>query len=237
MWRNLIKNLSKQQKIAIGVVVQLVVIILLAFTLKTVLGGEEIRTYDADGNGKLEGVPDELATAFRKQLWSVVSSMDSGLGESELEYTIREGSYQRTSEGGANAAEFLVDVDAVKQTYTVSVTWSDEKGATPAEILINCPPRSEMKYPDAMCYGMYDSTDSLDVYLPYIVESPYEDAAPDIYISGDESTHTIDVEVSTCDVDGNKNKAVEYLRSTPLDLSKYTINYIINSTDVECGDE
>ncbi len=72
---------------------------------------------------------------------------------------IRDGSYT-LDEGEVTTANFLVDIDEYKQTYLVSMSWSDTVEVY-NNVLISCPEKSLMKYPEANCIAMYD--DSQDV--------------------------------------------------------------------------
>ena len=52
-----------------------------------------------------------------------------------------------------------------------------------------------------------------------------------------ENAKTIDIMVSVCDAEKFKQEATDYLNSTPIKLSEYTISYEVNSIDVECSNE
>ena len=97
-----------------------------------------------------------------------------------------------------------------------------------------------MKYPETICYGMYNNTYSLDLYLPYAVYPEGHDPndstplAPNYIIHGDEFDKTIDIEVSICDAEKFKQEAMDYLNSTPIKLNEYKINYNVNDVDVGC---
>ena len=235
MWHALLENLSKGQKIAAVMIIQTFIVVMLAFVLKTVLEKEPIRSYDVSRDDEvIKDIPAELADSFRRQLWSVASSVDNSLSQNELYYEVREGTYEETEDSdGAKGAVFIVDIDSLKQSFVVSIAWNDKDDTIPADILINCPPQDQMKYPETVCYGMYNNTYSLDLYLPY-TEYPDNDGAPNYMISGNDADKTIDIMVSACDTEKFKKQAMDYLKSTPIKLDEYTINYEVNSVDIEC---
>lgn len=237
MLNNLINNLTKRQKIIIGIILQLFIIISLVATVNIILNTEKVRTFDADGDSGMDEVPDDLELVFREQLWSVVSTNVEGLDKSELSYSIRKDSYSANVEDGVGEAVFLVDVDSVKQTYRVSIVWSEESGSTPDDIVIDCPRKDEMKYPETVCHGMYNDSYSLDLYLPQdliAVENGQEHYYGAVYEG--ENTNEIDAVLLVCDLDKARKLADDYLGTIPLDLSSYKINYEIMK-DVDCLDD
>ena len=125
----------------------------------------------------------------------------------------------------------------MEQTFKVKTGWSKNKDVV-YEVIVDCPSQDEMKYPNTICYGAYNDTYSLDLYLPYTVyPEGYEDdgiTAPNYMINGDESSKTLDILVSSCNEQGFKDAAWNYLNTLPIDFSDYKINYDVNSVDVRC---
>lgn len=89
---------------------------------------------------------------------------------------IRDGSYT-LDEGEVMTANFLVDIDEYKQTFLVSMSWSDIVDVY-NNVLISCPEPDLMKYPNVECIAMYDDTQDVEnisdnsIYnaLPIIVD-------------------------------------------------------------------
>lgn len=237
MPNSLYQNLSKNQKIGIFVVLQIFLIVVIAVSVNSVLNAEKPHIKITNDN-EIQNVPEDDVELFKKQLWEVVSENVEGADESVIDdATIREGTYKENKdEDGYHGAEFLIDIDSIKQTYAISITWSKTNEVADS-VYIGCPPQNEMKYPETTCKSMYNDTYSLDLYLPYSESTPYDEEAKDIFIDGDEYSHIIYVQIVACGEQQTilKNKADEYLKSIPTDLSEYTIDYNITSLDANCG--
>ena len=154
-----------------------------------------------------------------------------------MDVVIREGTYKEVESEDGVKVEFIVDIDSLKQSYIVRTGWTNDKSVI-YEVIVDCPPQSKMKYSDTVCYGAYNDTYSLDLYLPHMVypegHRVGDNMAPDYMITGDESAKTLDIMVSKCNVEGFKKDAWDYLNTIPIDFSDWTVNYEINSTDVGC---
>ena len=239
MFKNLLDNLTKTQKITALVVGQALIIVILVLVVQSFTKEKEHVTIEDSGIAG-SNMPEEAESFVADNIWEVIKNNVMDNTQSRVDdVVIREGTYEEeVLDDGTVQATFIVDIDSLKQSYTVSTGWSKD-GETVYEVIVNCPPISKMKYPETVCEGMYNNTQSLDLYLPYMVDSQYEDSAPTIFIEGDQESKTIDIEVSVCDSDKYLQEAREYLAGIPVDLSNYTIEYDINGTDVECnnGDE
>ncbi len=239
--RVLYENLSQGQRMGVLVFSQLLVAVVIALLLMPVFQ-ERNRVDVAKGGEVFEGVPVEMQENFRQTLWQVVSNNVANADKSVVDdVVVREGSYEKTEDEGMRAVNFIIDIDSIKQTYVVSIGWSDDVSKYgPNNVSIECPPASQMKYPETECKGMYNDTYSLSLYLPHAVYpeghgvESVEPLAPNYIIHGDETSKTIDVEVSVCDAEKYKQEAMEYLKTTPIKLSEYKINYRVNEVDVNC---
>ena len=235
MFGNLRQNLSKNQKIGIILVAQMVFIGLIVGVVNWAMQPRENVSVT---NENTTPIPDANWRGVKNELWSLIEANVAGLKESDIDdATIRKGTYEETYENEITTAKFLLDIDSLKQTYAITVSWSNTVEIYDA-IQINCPPLDQMKYPETVCYGMYNNTYSLDLYLPHAVypeeDTSVEPTAPNYIIQGDEEAKTIDVMVSACNVEKFKKEAMEYLKSTPIDLADYTINYEVNSINTNC---
>lgn len=240
MWHILINNLSRNQKIVIVLVLQIFVILSIVVLLQNVFNSEKDHMVDASANNVntaiAEDVPNDLEVSFEKTLWNVLSMNVDGLDENKVDYTVREGSYEFNDSDGASSATFLVDIDSLKQTYAVSIAWSGDnrKGSMPPDILINCPPLNQMKYPETVCQGMYNNTYSMDLYFPY---DGYDADGNTVWIiEGDDATKTITIESSVCDLEKYNAEALDYIKkNTPyFNNPDYQIVYETNIIDVAC---
>lgn len=238
------QNLSKIQKISFVFFLQalfiIIIIIVLNFTLQP---KKHIKSISSEENFTLP-IPDKNIETFKNALWAVISNNVREVDRSVLDdVTIREGSYEEIEEESSRMASFIVDIDSIKQTYKVSISWvTDSKSGLYDDVAIDCPPQSQMKYPETICRGMYNNTYSLDLYLPYQIDSPYKDeyeyAGPEVYIYGDESTHTITVSLAPCNnAEENKKKANDYLQTIP-NLKDYQVEYVLQSgVDIICAED
>lgn len=230
-------NLSKVQKVGVIVLLQLIVVVSLVLLVQSVLRPKEhVNIVNKDESGI--NVPEKNMNDFKENLWYLVSGTVEGVDRSVLDdVVIREGSYEEANTDVGKQATFIVDIDSIKQSYKVTIAWvTDKKSNLYDDMVIDCPPLNEMKYKETVCHGMYNDTYSLELYLPYIVTADESEDTRDIYIDGNENEHTIFVEITACDgFDELKKQAMDYLESTPIDLSKYTIKYNESSISARCG--
>lgn len=234
MFKNLLDNLTKTQKITALVVGQALIIVILVLVVQSFTKEKEHVVIEDSGIAG-SNMPEEAESFVADNIWEVIKNNVMDNAQSRVDdVVIREGTYEEeTLDDGTVQATFIVDIDSLKQSYTVSTGWSKD-GKTVYEVVVNCPPISKMKYPETVCEGMYNNTYSLDTYLPYEYED--EDGGY-IYMERGEYPEDINVEISSCIYeDGGIEKAKEYLASIPVDLSGYNINY----DEVAfwgCGDE
>ena len=172
-------------------------------------------------------------------IWQVIKNNALNSDRNDVDVVIRDGTYKEIEHDDWIEASFIVDIDELKQSYTVNTGWSKDKSIV-YEVVVDCPPVELMRYKETVCVGTFNDSGSLELYLPYLVypdgynEGEDEAMAPEIYIDGDEAEKTIDVMVSTCDAENFKNKAMNYLKTLPIKLNEYTINYEINDINVRC---
>lgn len=238
--KTLWSNLEKWQKITTVVLLQFIVIIILTATVNSFI--KERNHIDIiDETNQTEEMPAAAKEEYEKVLWEIIEANVEGVDKSVIkDAKIREGSYKKeVSEDGTVQVNFLVDIDSIKQSYRVVLGWNKQGEVIQPQIGCPMPVLGETtKYPESYCQGTYRNSQDLELYLPYEIKSPFVDeysfAAPDVYIEGDELNQTITVFLTTCDTDSNKQKALDYLNSTAIDLSKYQINYEVSSLDAIC---
>lgn len=235
MFRTFWSNLSKTQKIVVAVLLQTIVIVILVLLVKSFTAERphvEIETSSLSGTD----MPDEVRNFVEENIWSIISSNVEGVTKNDIkDASIREGTYEEVeNDDGSVAVSFIVDIDSLKQSYTVSTGWKKDRREM-LETVVDCPPIDLMKYPDTVCRGAYHNTYSLGLYLPHGDYSVEQDEPSFIYsIDGNERTKTLNIMVS-CDVDRAKKEAWSYLDSLPIDFSDYTINYdVTTDVDMEC---
>lgn len=246
-FKNLLQNLSRNQKIAILVILQAIIIIIIVSVANTILSKPRDHVSTSDDNGILKDIPKAELELYEQELWKVISATDDNVDENIVkDAVVREDSYtEEQFETGdkkdeiMHQASFIIDIDSIRQSYKIILGWNKNNLSTP---IIDCLPVSEAKYPDSFCQGTYRNSNSLTLYLPYEIESPYKDeydfVGSDVYIDGDESTHVITVSLAPCNNrEENKEKANEYIKSIP-NYKEYQIEYIINSgIDTICKED
>lgn len=237
------ENLTKEQRVGILVLSQLILIVLIVFTAQRLL--VEKPHVELEDNTVVDvDLPDNAKEFVSDNIWQIIKMNVPGVDENNIsDVIIREGTYEEeVAEDGSVIATFLVDIDSLKQTYVVNTGWSADKKIV-YETIVDCPPLSEMKYPETVCIGAYHNTYSLDLYVPYAIypdgafdeqTEEAEEMAPNYMITGDEDSHTLNIMVSVCDADKFKQEALNYLKTTPIKLDEYTINYEINDVNVGC---
>lgn len=237
MFKTLMQNLSRNQKIAIVVILQLIVILIIAACVNWAF---QPKQYVSVENKNSTSIPDANWNGIKNELWYLIQNNVKNADRADIDdAVIREGTYEETTANDITTATFLLDIDSLKQTYFITTSWSDKVELSDA-LSIDCPPIDQMKYSETVCYGMFNNTYSLDLYLPYVVypdgldDDEGEPLAPNYMITGDEANKTLDILVSVCDVEGFKKAAWDYLNTTPIDFSDYTVNYEVNNLNVEC---
>lgn len=106
---------------------------------------------------------DVLMSVLANQIKNV---SDIDVEKNLVEGSIRDGSYSENTQDGVTVSKFLLDIDAIKQTYTVEFPWS-RSDDVPDGISVECPPNSQSKFPDSYCIGTYTTSASIGIYLPY----------------------------------------------------------------------
>ena len=238
MLRTFWNNLSKAQKIGFLTLVQLFVVVILVLLVQSFM--KEKAYVEMENQSVSEyNIPKNAEEFIAENIWSIVSSKVADVSSNDIkDVVIREGTYKETqNEDGTVSASFIVDIDSLKQTFTVGVGWSKD-GKTVYEPIIDCPPLALMKYPETVCYGAYHNTYSLDLYLPHLVYPEGRDGssptAPNYMITGDQDSRFLKIMVSICDVEKFKKEAWDYLNTIPIDFSNYTVEYEENGINVRC---
>ena len=239
MFRIFWENLSKIQKIGLVAVLQVSMIVILVLLVQTFTAEKSHVEIESQSVSEA-GMPKKAEEFISQNIWSIIKSRVADVTQNDIDaVVIREGTFETSeNEDGTIAAKFIVDIDSLKQTFTVGTGWSKD-GREVYETIVDCPPLELMKYPETVCYGAYHNTYSLDLYLPYTVYSEgrgssSSPSAPNILITGNQDTKTLNIMVSTCDEERFKKEAWEYLNTVPIDFSDYTVNYRINGVNTEC---
>ena len=216
MNENLFSYLNKKQKFLLIFIPILIVSVILAFLVFSYFNQKSRQIEIIGLNKEAATAPNIDKTILEEQLKNVVLK-NPDINEKDISTaTIREGSYSEQTKDNVTTAHFIIDLDSIKQTYTVSFSWSDNVNI-PNSTYIECPTLKENKYPDSKCIGMYTTSDSPELYLPYkgtTVSGLSYQISLKYYNGGGEY-----LEVSTKDcqnLEDAKKAAEEWLKTTPL---------------------
>lgn len=225
MFRNIMQNLSTKQKLGIfvGFVVFAVLIVVGLINMINAKSNNEVAISNL--NEYASTAPRAYKEDLQSTLWFVLNKrFDLPEGKvDKYDVTIRDGSYEEVVGYDTTVANFLVDVDSLQQTFAVTFSWPSKGKRTNImeRVVINCPKREEMKYPDSFCDGQYNNSTDINLYLPYI---KYDNNGSPLYqISYYDGW--IMVSLQTC---GDEKLTAQYraevdawLKNTKIDLEKY----------------
>ena len=210
-----LQYLSKKQKtllISIPIIFITIIIISLFFYFQ-----QKPKQINIIGlNEKTSSTPILDKDTLKAQLYRVIL-LNPDIKNSEIsDAVLRDNSYSEETKDGITTANFIVDIDSIKQSYTISFSWSETEELSDS-ILIECPNIFESKYPNSYCIGMYTTSDSPELYLPYqgTTNSGVSYQINFKFYTGDEPF----IEVSTKDCQNlNEAKAAAevWLNTTPL---------------------
>ena len=120
-------------------------------------------------------------------------------------------------------------------------SYVDEQGYTvTTETITNSKGEESITSTRTDPYGNTTTTDPdlLTTYFPYQVMRQHKEWTNTLryYLSVNETKKTIHAIVEDCDIDQDKAMIQAYIRSIPIDLSDYTVEYELNSVDADCGE-
>lgn len=166
-------------------------------------------------------------------LLSVLSNQVKNVSDIDVEKTlvegsIRDGSYSEDRQGDVVISNFLLDIDAIQQTYLVEFPWSKSTDV-PDGISVECPRNDQSKFPDSYCIGIYTTSASIEIYLPYngsVKDNSYSVQANYLIENG------LDLFIASCG-DENLMKAAKKDFENWISNTKFLENiYNINLVDI-----
>lgn len=169
-------------------------------------------------------IPVDRVSEIEQTLFTEVSIKYPKMSNKSFVFNIRNKSdYIDKIDDDASMVTFMVDNDLIKETFTVSVSWSksgehyiDLNEDTP-NVVVSCPKKSDMKYPETFCRTTLNSTDSIELYVPY--------SGDDFNISRDNGyTKAINLNIKSCSKRSKseiRKEAWEYINSTGIDQDEY----------------
>lgn len=210
-----LQYLSKKQKaLLISIPILFITIIIISLFFYFQQKPKQINIVGLDEKNSSAPISDK--DILKAQLYRVISSNPDIENSKISDAILRNDSYIEETVGDITTANFIIDIDSIQQSYTVSFSWS-KNNDLPNSILIECPNIFESKYPDSYCIGMYTTSDSPILYLPH-----EGDTTSGISYQINFKSYTGDepfIEVSTKDcqnLDEAKAAAEAWLNTTPL---------------------
>ena len=151
-----------------------IIIILAVVIIICVAAGVIISLFNKKSGFKIsngEQYLKDVKQADKDVLMSVLANQIKNVSDIDVEKELVEGSirndsYSEKIQGDVVVSNFLLDIDAIEQTYTVEFPWS-RSGEVPDGISVECPRNDQSKFPDNYCIGTYTTSASIDIYLPY----------------------------------------------------------------------
>ncbi len=225
MFRNFLRNTSAKQKIVL-------LLVLGVFIVLAVLGAVRAFNTESSDEVMISNLNDYAVTAPRgykkdlqSTLWFVLSKrFDLPEGAvNDYDVVIRDGSYKESVGYNTTVANFLIDIDKLEQTFAVTFSWPSAGSRTDVmeRVVINCPRREEMKYPNSFCDGQYNNSTDINLYLPY---TKYDANGSPLY----QITYYdgwIMVALQTCDDEKltaqYRAEVDAWLKNTQIDLEQY----------------
>lgn len=221
MFRNFINNLSRNQKIILIIISQILIIglILLVIQITTYRPNSSDIKQEEIIKEQNSNISNDKISVLKQQLFYFLHNKYNLTDSTQInDIFIRENSYYEKD----NIAHFLIDIDSLKATYAIEISLYKD---SPNSVLINCPPKDQMKYPETFCEGMYNNTSSAELYLPYKKYTNSQDKKSLLW-SIQTSGQKINITTKKCtdqDNDIYYQEAINWLKSTPINLEKYTI--------------
>ena len=149
--KELSNNLSKKQKVGLiaGAVV-LVAVVIASIVMAVFSNGPVARIQNIDEY--LVGATNEEKYALERALYVFLEN--AGVTEiGELIVEIRVSTFVETEADGYHMVDFIIDIDKIKMSYTVSYVYPSE-GYTNENPVFDCPAVRDTIYPGADCIGM-----------------------------------------------------------------------------------
>lgn len=202
----LIHNTENRSHKVIWIVLIIVVALLVIITVVVVMNLSPKRRYDkiveVKGYDNLGlSIPVETKEDLGAQLYYLLNSHFESIDDlDEIIGVVRPETASYNIEEGVETASFILDIDKFEQTYNVTLSWSKSYEIDDG-ILIECTKKTESKYPQAKCYGMYTSSDSIRLYLPNeLTLDSGEQIIMEYGYTNEDGKEIVNIEVDSCGV-------------------------------------
>ena len=174
MLRTFWNNLSKAQKIGFLMLVQLFVVVILVLLVQSFM--KEKAYVEMENQSVSEyNIPKNAEEFISENIWIAIRNNVADVSKNDIkDVTIREGTYEETkNDDGTISANFIVDIDSVKQSYIAEYFYGSLEGMNEMEreasATLYCIEEPELvKFPDFHCKANRDfvKPDAISYLLP-----------------------------------------------------------------------
>ncbi|MBR3252870.1 hypothetical protein IKF84_02255 [Candidatus Saccharibacteria bacterium] len=156
----LMSNLKTWQKVAIPLAILLFLAAIVVGVVVNLPSEPKVKIEFSEG----QNIPTGELRKIRENLSGTIERNTENF-DKNVTYVGQARDYEEEVDGNTTTAIFIVDFDAIKQSYSVLVTWPDPDDGSP-NIYISCP-ILDSKYPETKCVTEANSSTDLIAYLPY----------------------------------------------------------------------
>ena len=233
MFKNLLSNLSKRQKLFLLSSILVFIILLIVLLYITISNTPVIKINNLYNHTHFLSPKQEKVLG--DYLWTAIKA-NSDNDTKPTDVVIRDESFSEIKTlGDTTLITFLVDIDSIKQTFKVVINSDDSKEADVNTIGVECPLYSELKYKDHACILADSSSLSIDGYLPYTekIDDYYFTASKKYYLMTEEDEWYIEIKLSTCNnrsalFNKAKEMTIKYLTENKIKTEDLTFNLYTN---------
>jgi hypothetical protein len=188
----------------------------------------------------VQNVPEDEKNAIEEALYHV-SSLNTEDIPKNTTAVIRSDTYNQTFENNIYKTSFTVDIESLKQSYSVENLYSklpvEESGLTDYTVLVLCLPLEDLIYDDFNCKDRLSQESGFTKSDPILKELPYSTLNYDISAEEDEDENLIilvKILLSEADyksdvsfiIDSRQGEVEDWFESLGLDPENYNIRYV-----------
>lgn len=164
--RNFFRNSSVGAKIAILLFFVLVIAAIVLAIITTMQAKEE-QNIDVTNFSEVSNAPEEYQIGTQDIIWQLIEQREPVPEFSKYQAVIRDGSYQEESNGNLISANFIVDIEELRYSFEVDLSWPKGQSTySDPHIEIHCPYYTDVIYPDTQCVAELP-TAQIRRYLPH----------------------------------------------------------------------
>lgn len=235
----MINQENKKLLIAFAAFAILCVVIIIIAIVSNIPATRKTITIDNFYN-YVQNVPEDEKNAIEEALYHV-SSLNTEDIPKNTTAVIRSDTYNQTFENNIYKTNFTVDIESLKQSYSVENLYSnlpvEESGLTDYTVLVLCLPLEDLIYDDFNCKDRLSQESGFTKSDPILKELPYSTLNYDISAEEDEDENLIilvKILLSEADyksdvsfiIDSRQGEVEDWFESLGLDPENYNIRYV-----------